>query len=75
MNDTSSVVAAGYTFSNASGNLAVIVKLTRTIMIVPITLVLAFYTSRKTAGGTSYPYPKAQAAFLLRSDNEYLIKF
>jgi len=49
VNDTSSVVAAGYTFSNSAGNLAVIVKLTRTLMIVPVTLVLAFYTSRKTA--------------------------
>lgn len=50
VNDTSSVVAAGYTFSNAAGNLAVIVKLTRTLMIVPVTLVLAIYTSRKSAG-------------------------
>ncbi|MGI6548416.1 MAG: YeiH family protein [Syntrophomonadales bacterium] len=53
VNDTSSVVAAGYTFSNAAGNLAVIVKLTRTLMIVPITIVLALYTSRKIAGGKS----------------------
>lgn len=50
INDTSSVVAAGYTFSNAAGNLAVIVKLTRTLMIVPVTLVLAIYTSRKAKG-------------------------
>lgn len=47
INDTSSVVAAGYAFGNAAGDLAVIVKLTRTMMIVPITLVLALYTSRK----------------------------
>ncbi len=47
VNDTSSVVAAGYTYSNAAGNLAVVVKLTRTLMIVPITLVLAIYTSRQ----------------------------
>ncbi|HEX3037842.1 MAG TPA: YeiH family protein [Oscillospiraceae bacterium] len=50
VNDTSSVVAAGYSFSNAAGNLAVIVKLTRTLMIVPVTLVLAIYTSKKAAG-------------------------
>lgn len=50
VNDTSSVVAAGYTFSNAAGDLAVIVKLTRTLMIVPITLALAIYTSKKEAG-------------------------
>jgi len=53
VNDTSSVVAAGYAFSNAAGNLAVIVKLTRTLMIVPVTLVLAIYTSGKKAGGNS----------------------
>lgn len=49
VNDTSSVVAAGYSFSNAAGNLAVIVKLTRTLAIVPITVVLAIYTSKKEA--------------------------
>ncbi len=47
INDTSSVVAAGYSFSSAAGNLAVIVKLTRTLMIVPVTLVLAFCRSGK----------------------------
>ncbi len=47
VNDTSSVVAAGYAYSDNAGNLAVIVKLTRTLMIVPITLVLAVITSRK----------------------------
>ncbi len=47
INDTSSVVAAGYTFSNAAGDLAVIVKLTRTLMILPVTLVLAFITTRR----------------------------
>lgn len=46
INDTSSVVAAGYSFSDPAGNLAVIVKLTRTLMIVPVTLILAF--SRKS---------------------------
>ncbi len=51
VNDTSSVVAAGYAFSNSAGNLAVIVKLTRTLTIIPVTLALAFYTSRKTAWG------------------------
>ncbi|WP_333860519.1 YeiH family protein [Clostridium sp.] len=46
VNDTSSVVAAGYSYSNAAGNLAVIVKLTRTLAIVPITLFLAIYASK-----------------------------
>jgi uncharacterized integral membrane protein (TIGR00698 family) len=52
VNDTSSVVAAASAWSQASGNgealaLATIVKLTRTLMIVPITLVLAFWTAGK----------------------------
>ena len=51
INDTSSVVAAGAAWSNMVGNdkalaYATIVKLTRTLMIVPITLVLAFFTAR-----------------------------
>lgn len=47
INDTSSVVAAGYTYSQAAGNFATIVKLTRTLMIVPITLALAIITASK----------------------------
>ncbi len=68
INDTSSVVAAGYTFSNAAGNLAVIVKLTRTLMIVPVTLTLAFYTSMKSADcdpGSSYSIMKIFPWFVL----------
>lgn len=49
INDTSSVVAAGYSFSDAAGNLAVIVKLTRTLLIIPVTLALAVYTAGKQA--------------------------
>jgi uncharacterized integral membrane protein (TIGR00698 family) len=51
INDTSSVVAAGYTYSNAAGDLAVIVKLTRTLMIIPVTLVLAVRQSRQYVTG------------------------
>lgn len=49
INDTSSVVAAGYSFSNEAGNFATIVKLTRTLMIIPITLTLAIFAARKSA--------------------------
>lgn len=41
VNDTSSVVAAGYAFSEAAGAYATIVKLTRTLSIVPIILVFS----------------------------------
>ena len=52
VNDTSSVVAAATTWSSAVGNdtaltLATIVKLTRTLAIIPITFILALYRSRK----------------------------
>ncbi len=42
INDTSSVVAAGYSFSHAAGDYATIVKLTRATLIIPVCLVLAF---------------------------------
>lgn len=56
INDTSSVVAAGYSFSHAAGNFAVIVKLTRTLMIIPVTLFLAIYTSRRPSGEAKAAY-------------------
>ena len=42
VNDTASVVAAGYAFSEAAGDFATMVKLTRTIAIIPTVLVFAF---------------------------------
>ncbi|TAN13752.1 MAG: YeiH family putative sulfate export transporter [Burkholderiaceae bacterium] len=42
INDTSSVVAAGYSYSHAAGDYATIVKLTRATLIIPICLILAF---------------------------------
>ena len=47
VNDTSSVVAAGYAFSDAAGNYAVIVKLTRTLAIVPIVFIFSLIGARK----------------------------
>lgn len=47
VNDTSSVVAAGYAFSNAAGSLATIVKLTRTLFIVPIVLIFSWIYAHK----------------------------
>jgi uncharacterized integral membrane protein (TIGR00698 family) len=46
VNDTSSVIAAAATYGTAAGQYAVVVKLTRTLMIVPITLALAAITRR-----------------------------
>lgn len=42
VNDTSSVVAAGYAFSEGGGDFATMVKLTRTLAIIPTVLVFAF---------------------------------
>ena len=42
VNDTASVVASGYAFSEAAGDFATMVKLTRTLTIIPSVLVFAF---------------------------------
>ena len=47
VNDTSSVVAAGYAFSDIAGSFAVIVKLTRTLFIVPVVLVFSYIHARR----------------------------
>lgn len=44
INDTSSVVAAGFVYGHAAGNQAVIVKLTRTTLIIPI---VVFYAGKR----------------------------
>ena len=58
INDTSSVVAAGQTWASSHGNdialnYATIVKLTRTLAIIPITLILALYRSKKNTTTTA----------------------
>ncbi len=46
VNDTSSVVATGYAFSEAAGDFATMVKLTRTLSIIPTVLVFALIQLR-----------------------------
>jgi uncharacterized membrane protein YadS len=41
VNDTSSVVAAGYAFSETAGDFATMVKLTRTLAIIPTVIIFA----------------------------------
>lgn len=56
VNDTSSVVAAGYAFSEAAGDFATMVKLTRTLSIIPTVLVFTFinlYIKKKNNKGTT----------------------
>lgn len=46
VNDTSSVVATGYAFSEAAGDFATMVKLTRTLAIIPTVITFAFIQLR-----------------------------
>ncbi|MBR3836768.1 MAG: putative sulfate exporter family transporter [Clostridia bacterium] len=46
VNDTASVVASGYAFSEIAGDFATMVKLTRTVAIIPTVLVFAFIGTR-----------------------------
>jgi uncharacterized integral membrane protein (TIGR00698 family) len=71
INDTSSVVAAGYAFSNAAGTYATIVKLTRTTMIIPISLIFSVLISiqkkknAKDTGKVNYSLKKIFPWFIL----------
>lgn len=56
VNDTSSVVATGYAFSEAAGDFATMVKLTRTLSIIPAVLAFSainLHTKKKEQAGAS----------------------
>ncbi|MBG9985114.1 putative sulfate exporter family transporter [Aerococcaceae bacterium DSM 111022] len=55
VNDTSSVVAAGYAFSDVAGVLATIVKLTRTLFIVPLVLIFSWVYAKKESTEKNKP--------------------
>ena len=65
INDTSSVVAAGYSYSAEAGSYATIVKLTRALMIVPVCLIFAFVTARQKAGSGSFALRRIFPWFIL----------
>lgn len=52
VNDTSSVVAAGYAFSEAAGDFATMVKLTRTLTIIPVVLIFSVINARLSNRGS-----------------------
>lgn len=54
INDTSSVVAAGYAFSEAAGDFATMVKLTRTLAIIPVVLIFSLIQIRQNRQRTNY---------------------
>lgn len=67
INDTSSVVAAGYSFSKEAGDYATIVKLTRATLIIPICLALAFAVAwrEKKQGASDFSLKKIFPWFIL----------
>ena len=68
VNDTSSVVATGYAFSEAAGDFATMVKLTRTLAIIPTVLTFALiqlHIKRKEARESSVDASALKANFSL----------
>lgn len=65
INDTSSVVAAGYSYSHEAGNFATIVKLTRTLMIIPITFALSLFFARNQQKESTFSPAKVFPMFVL----------
>lgn len=70
IHDTSSVVAAGYAYSEAAGETATIVKLTRTLMLVPVAMGAAL-AGTLGAGGKGKP----SAGYLRRSFPWFVLWF
>jgi uncharacterized integral membrane protein (TIGR00698 family) len=66
INDTSSVVAAGYTYGREAGDHATIVKLTRATLILPIVGVIALLKARRErAAGARVPWAKIVPWFIV----------
>ena len=66
INDTSSVVAAGYAFGPEAGEHATIVKLTRATFILPVVAIVAIAHARaQRAGGVHVPWRKVVPWFIL----------
>lgn len=67
INDTSSVVAAGYSYSRAAGDFATIVKLTRATLIIPVCIALAIAVAvrEKRRGGSDFRLARIFPWFIL----------
>ena len=76
VNDTSSVVATGYAFSESAGDFATMVKLTRTLSIIPTVLVFAFINlnlKRKEAKLNGLNEGELKAKFSIKKIFPYFI--
>lgn len=71
INDTSSVVAAGYSFSHAAGQYATVVKLTRSLAIIPISLWFAihsiFHKKTSRSNNVKIKFPLFIVGFVMMS--------
>ncbi|HEV2642795.1 MAG TPA: putative sulfate exporter family transporter, partial [Candidatus Elarobacter sp.] len=66
INDTSSVVAAGYAYGREAGDHATIVKLTRATLILPIVAAIALWRARQKRGdGMHVPWRRIIPWFIL----------
>ena len=65
INDTSSVVAAGYAYSHEAGAYATIVKLTRTLMIVPVCLFFSLLVMKGARSGAGFSLRRMFPMFVL----------
>ena len=73
INDTSSVVGAAYSFGEGAGGYAIVVKLTRTLLLIPIVMGLAILRGRREAaageaadaGVRSIPWRRIVPPFLI----------
>lgn len=64
INDTSSVVAAGFAYSENAGDFATMVKLTRTLSIIPTVIIFAFIGAKKNFQGEQSEEKKVNIANL-----------
>jgi uncharacterized integral membrane protein (TIGR00698 family) len=64
INDTSSVVAASFSYGSDAGTYGVVVKLTRTLTLIPVVIGLAILAARKNRE-VSLPWRKIVPVFLL----------
>ncbi len=69
INDTSSVIAASFAYGGDAGSYGIVVKLTRTLMLIPIVIGLAALAARREArtAAANHGEPAAASALSLRA--------
>jgi uncharacterized integral membrane protein (TIGR00698 family) len=75
VNDTSSVVATAATYGSSAAQYAVVVKLVRTLMIIPVCIGLAWLTGRKQAAASGNGTARMSPRRVLRLVPWFLIGF